>query len=83
MCKPKILITVEGGMIQNIISNTNIEVIIADFDVDSDDDKLINIQHGEEDELFVNGKAHNTIKVCVPMDEGERELYEYLKEVKF
>jgi hypothetical protein len=32
--KPKVIITIEGGLIQNILSDTEIDVITIDYDTD-------------------------------------------------
>lgn len=83
MCKPKILITVEGGMVQSVTSNTDVDVIIIDYDVE-DPENPVSIQHGPQDDLFANGKAYKAIEDGkFPISEEEREVLEYLKEVKF
>jgi hypothetical protein len=33
--KPKVIITIEGGLIQNVLSDTEIDVIVVDYDTES------------------------------------------------
>jgi hypothetical protein len=38
----KIVIVLEGGLVQNVVSEEPIDVIVVDYDVDTDDDDAMN-----------------------------------------
>lgn len=39
--KPKIIITVEGGIVQGVMANTEVDVVILDYDTEGfDEDKV-------------------------------------------
>lgn len=80
--KPRILITVEGGLIQSVSSNCDIEMVILDYDSD-DSEEPVSIQHGDQDSLFATGKAYKLLETEYSMSDGEKEAYEFLKETKF
>ena len=37
----KVLITVEGGMVSNVISNVDMDILICDYDTDGLDDDIL------------------------------------------
>lgn len=80
--KPRILITVEGGIVQNVNSNCDIEVVVLDYDSDNSEEP-VSIQHGNQDKIFATGKAYKLLENEFPMSDGEKEAYEFLKENKF
>lgn len=46
---PKVLITVEGGVIQSVVSDQPVDVVMVDYDVDSEDgETLIALPQGDE-----------------------------------
>ena len=51
--KPRIVVTLEGGLVQNITSNLPAEVLVIDYDTEcAEEDRLTNVPQGEgrEDE---------------------------------
>lgn len=80
--KPRILVTIEGGIVQSIDSNCDIDMIIIDYDSDNSEDPVIIVQ-GDQDRLFATGKAYKLLETEYPMSDGEKEAYEFLKETKF
>jgi|JI10StandDraft_1071094.scaffolds.fasta_scaffold232342_3 hypothetical protein len=80
--KPRILITIEGGVVQSVNSNCDIELVILDYDGDGEEEPVI-IQHGDQDGLFATGKAYKLLEKSFPMSDGEKEAYEFLNEIKF
>lgn len=72
--KPKILITVEGGIVQSVNSNTDIEVVIVDYDTANEIEPVV-IRKGLQDNLFKNGDAYKLV--------DEEEVIDYLKKEKF
>lgn len=80
--KPRILIIVEGGIVQSVNSNCDIEMVILDYDIDNSEDPVI-IVRGDQDSLFATGKAYKLLETEYSMSDGEKEAYEFLKESKF
>jgi hypothetical protein len=80
--KPRILITVEGGIVQSVDSNCDVELVILDYDSDNSEEPVI-IQQGDQDGIFATGKAYKLLETEFPMSDGEKEAYEFLKENKF
>ena len=78
--KPRILVIIEGGVVQGIFSNTEIETVVVDFDNETDIVSGIS----KEDGIF---KSENAYKVIKPLnttpDKIEQEVIESLKELKF
>lgn len=72
--KPKILITIEGGVIQNVDSNTDIDIVTIEYNID-DELEPIAIHRGPQDNLFKNGEAYKYA--------DEDEVIDYLKKEKF
>jgi len=79
--KPKILITIEGGMISSIGANMPIEILINDYDNQEDDQ----IYEYKPDAIFTNGEAHKLITAegGSPLSMAENLLKSHLKDVKF
>lgn len=53
MIQPKIIVHIEGGMVQNVLTNTDIELIIYDYDTDGaepEDLKMVPQSNGSEPE---------------------------------
>ena len=80
--KPRILITIQGGIIESVDSNCDIELVVIDYDDDNSEDPVI-IAKGEQDRIFATGRAYKLLETDVPMSDGEKEAYEFLKENKF
>lgn len=72
--KPKILITIEGGVVQSVHSNTDIDIVTIEYDPNNEMDP-IKILRGPQDDLFKNGEAYKYA--------GDDEVIEYLKREKF
>lgn len=72
--KPKVLITVEKGMIQSVDSNTDIDIVIVDYD-SQDYEKPYSLFRGPQDNIFKNGESYKLI--------DEDEVVEYLKHEHF
>jgi hypothetical protein len=72
--KPKVLITVEGGIVQFVHSNTDLDVVIVDFDHENES-QPVTIARGPQDDLFKNGESHKYV--------DDDEVKEYLKREKF
>lgn len=72
--KPKILITIEGGVVQSVHSNTDIDIVTVEFDQDNELEPVA-IHRGPQDDLFKNGEAYRYA--------DEDEVIEYLKKEKF
>jgi len=81
MSKPRVLITMEGGIIQSIASTTDIDIIINDYDNDEEEDQIIRTV---PDEIFKPGEAYKLIRdTDFPLSNSEQLLKEYLKDEKF
>lgn len=82
MSKPKVLITVEGGIVQSVDSNCDIELVIVDYDDDNLEEPVI-IAHGKQDSLFKTGESHKAFETEYPLSDEEKQVYEFLKKIKF
>ena len=81
--KPKILITVEGGIVQDVSSNTDVDIIIIDYDTDNIEEPVI-LQRGPQDNLFKNGQSYKLVDTGkFPLGEEEQDVVDYLKREKF
>ena len=78
--KPRILITVEGGVIQHIASTEDMDIIIVDYDNEGMDENEGIVYETSPDGIFKAGKAHEMID---GITKGEEEVIEYLKYLKF
>lgn len=80
MNKPKILITMEGGMIQSIGANMDMDIVINDYDNPEEDQ----IRLESPDEIFKDGEAYKLItEDKFPLSMAEQLIKEYLKDEKF
>lgn len=70
MSKPKIIISVEGGIVTNVASNTDIEVAILDYD----NEIVIDAIYGQ-DNLFKNGEGYKEAE--------DSEAAKFLKNINF
>ncbi len=78
--KPKVLIIVEGGLIQSIGSNMDVDIVINDYDNEEEDQ----VYQYSVDNKFKDGEAHKLIEADgYPLSSGEILLKEYLKDLKF
>lgn len=81
MPKHKVLITMEGGMIQSVASTIHLDIVINDYDNPEEEGQIIRT---EIDELFRHGEAHKLIKENgYPLSSAEQLIKAYLKEEKF
>lgn len=46
--KTKMIITIEGGLIQEIISNQDVEILIVDYDIDGMEDEKLSKYEGKD-----------------------------------
>ena len=76
----KILIVVEGGIVQSVFSTEKLEIVVADYDQGMD-----NLEVLGEDLIFKSGLAYELIEPLVgeKLDEDESKLKQFLKENKF
>ncbi len=76
----KIVIIVEGGIVQSVFSTDKLEIVIADYDQGMD-----NLDVLGEDLQFKSGLAYELIEPLVgeKLDEDESKLKQFLKENKF
>ena len=79
MSKPKIVITIEGGMVTTMSSNTDVEMIILDYDNPENGGKIVDGIHFQ-DKLFRNGEAY---KLISGESDEEIEALEFLKDINF
>ena len=81
--KQKLLIIIEGGMIQSIASNSPIDIVINDYDNDEDDQ----VYGYTLDAVFKDGEAFRLLdreKVLAgPLSPSEVLLREHLRDIKF
>ena len=78
--KPKILITIEGGVIQSIGSNMDVDIVINDYDNEEEDQ----IYQYALDTVFKDGEAHKLIEPNgYPLSMAEQLAKEYLKELNY
>ena len=82
MTKPRILITVEGGLIQSIASTVDLDIIINDYDImEEHEDQIIRTT---PDTIFRAGEGHKLIvENGYPLSSAEQLIKAYLKEEKF
>jgi len=83
MSKPKVLITVEGGIVQSVSSNTAIDIVIVDYDLDAVDPVSISGPF-DPDEYFNDEEAYKLLDDSeFPLSEEEESVKTYLKNIKF
>lgn len=75
MKKPKIVITVEGGIVQNITTNCEVEIIVIDFDRQSEEETFVT---GilEPDTIFKEDKYWKSL-------DEDCEVFEEIKKLDF
>ena len=54
MNTPKIVITIEGGIIQSVASTEEILYIVIDKDLQSEEEILISEEYGPDELIFLN-----------------------------
>ena len=54
---PKVIITMEGGLIQNVITDTDVDVTIIDYDAEGADEEELRQVYG--DDAYVTGPVVN------------------------
>jgi len=82
MGKPKVLIVLEGGMIQSIGSNIPLNIVVNDYDNDEEDQ----VYEYTVDALFKEGEAFKLVEKenrGFPLSSAEILLKEHLKDIKF
>jgi len=85
MSKPKVIITLDGGVFVDLCSNTDVEYVVIDYDKHSDEPVIIHGPH-KQDHLFRNGKSYELWEnrdISLPISEEETEVICHLKECKF
>ena len=81
--KPRIIITIEGGICQKVESNTDIEYIVVDYD-DSSEDGVIITGPSKQERLFRGGYAYKLLENSkLPISEEETVVIAHLKEYGF
>ena len=63
----RILIYVQGGVIQNIVSDQHVDIFVADYDVDGLDEDAISFLDGE---CTIDKYEHGTNRVAINIAEG-------------
>ena len=53
----KIVITVEGGLVQSIVADTDFEAVVLDLDTEGSDTETITAQDGEAAEVIYRDHA--------------------------
>jgi hypothetical protein len=84
--KPKIIIYVQGGSIQNVNVNQDADIIIVDWDNIKADSKIENISIYEPDNIFKDGEGYTLFEPTSPrssVKEIEQDIQDRLKELAF
>jgi len=82
--KPKVLITIENGIIVSMFSNTDVEIVTVDYDIKDVENPVIINGPYKQDGLFKNGDSYKLVeKSEFPLSDEEIEVRDFLKEVKF
>ena len=82
--KPKVLITIENGVITSAFSNTDVEIITVDYDIKDVENPVIINGPYKQNGLFRNGDSYKLLeKSEFPLSDEEIEVRDYLKGVKF
>jgi len=86
--KNKIVIVIEGGIVQEIFSNNEIEAVIVDYDnsyhIDADRIKFDGLSTVSQDAIFEDGEAYELIKpLSSEFTKEESIVKEFLKEIGF
>lgn len=76
--KPKILIIVSGGNVQDVVTNQEVDVILIDHDNIDAGDKPVNYYPTNS---FKDGEAHQLFTQFD--DKREEEIHNELKRLKF
>jgi hypothetical protein len=80
--KPKVMITVQGGVIQSVNTNVDMDIVIIDYDNLKAGDKLKDIH--APDYIFKDGEAHELLQsLTLPLSKEEKQVKKFLKDQKF
>lgn len=81
--KNKILITVEGGIVQNVSTNFEAEIVIVDFDLKSDDPVIVSEKLEPDAVLGQKDKFYEEFYSKDAVAKEDQFVYEKLKELNF
>jgi hypothetical protein len=80
MSKPKILVTIENGVVQAISANTDVQIVINNYDQEEDNQ----INEVEVSPIFKDGEAFKMYhRISPPLTAAEILIKEHLKDIKF
>jgi hypothetical protein len=65
MCKPRLVVFIEGGLVSQVLSSEHIEVVIVDNDLEGLDNDEISIVLGDEVYIYPCLKASEVNAVAV------------------
>lgn len=84
MKKTKVLIIVEGGIVQSVHADSDLEYVVVDYDKHSDDPVLIGGVNTPDTVLGPGEKFYNMYKPAKEStDRDEVFVHESLKKLKF
>jgi hypothetical protein len=89
--KPKVLITVRGGIVQSVDANMDMDIVTADFDEKAEEYPILLSGIKSPDQIFEDGKAHELFLENAPYDsletfrlsEEEKQVKQFLKDHNF
>lgn len=80
----KILITVEGGIVQSICASEDVRIMIIDYDLKADDpDDTVLISEVLYPDVVTKESFHETLFNGEPMTEEDKRVKEILKHNNF
>jgi len=83
--KAKIIIIVEGGIVQSVHANMDADIIIADYDrkADDPDEEVIVSEILSPDTVFDSGQAAADVFGHGVTDKNDKKVVEFLTEKQF